>query len=113
MIKSIKGYPNYGVDKAGNVWNTVTSTKLKPRTTNDGYLQVALCKDGICLNKYVHRLVAAAFHGGVTSGMVVNHNDGDKKNNKSTNLTVVTQKVNIAHAEKTKLITRGKDGKFK
>jgi len=113
MIKTIKDFPNYGIDKSGNVWNIKKNKKLKPRANGKGYLHVYLCETGKCNNRYVHRLVAAAFNGKLTDVDVVNHIDGNKLNCKSSNLEIVSQKENIEHAERTKLITRDKSGKFK
>lgn len=46
----------------------------------------------------VHRLVAQVFVKGQASGLVVNHIDGDKANNRADNLEWVTIQENTAHA---------------
>ena len=71
---------------------------LKPKKNNCGYLRVALRANGKTTDASVHRLVAAAFIGELTDGMVVNHIDGCKTNNNLTNLEVVTYTGNLLHA---------------
>ena len=68
---------------------------LKPVNNNDGYLQVALSKDGKQTTFLVHRLVYEAFNGKIPEGMQVNHIDEDKTNNSIENLNVMTSKENI------------------
>ena len=55
----------------------------KPNNNGSGYLNVSLGKLG---HRYVHRLVAEAFHGPIPTGLWVCHNDGDPSNNKPQNL---------------------------
>lgn len=70
---------------------------LKPRMTKYGYLIVCLCKDGKKKDYAVHRLVGKAFIG-VEAGMVLNHIDGCKTNNRASNLELVTYAENSKHA---------------
>jgi hypothetical protein len=46
------------------------------------------------LNRRVHQLVAEAFHGSRPDGLVIRHLDGDKMNNRATNLRYGTSSEN-------------------
>lgn len=75
--------------------------KLKIRYSRNGYGYVD-CVDGDKKRRYqVHRLVAYYFCEGYFDGAVVNHKDGDTKNNNYTNLEWCTQRENILKSYKT------------
>lgn len=61
-----------------------------------GYLTVALSIKGKQRTLYIHRLVMLAFFG--KSALDVNHIDGDKTNNRLSNLEYVSRKENTRHA---------------
>ena len=63
-----------------NVWTILKSGKC------NGYVRVSLCKDGRMRHKFVHRLVLEAFVGPCQPGLECRHMDGDRTNNKLTNL---------------------------
>lgn len=69
-----------------------------------GYLNVVLTKNQIRKTKKVHRLVAEAFIENKENLPIINHKDGNKKNNSIDNLEWVTYKENSIHAVKTGLI---------
>lgn len=72
---------------------------LKPGVKKNGYLQVSLVKeDGGILYISIHRLVAICFIPNSNANSVVNHKDGNKKNNSLTNLEWATQKENVKHS---------------
>lgn len=96
----VKGFEDYEVSDLGRVrtLNYKRTGKVKvlsPQATKGGYLQVLLYKDGKKKRFYVHRLVVIAFIGDIPKGMVVNHLNEDKLDNRLSNLEVVTQKENI------------------
>ena len=74
---------------------TVKGKILKPSTTPKGYQHVILCKNGKAKNFFVHRLVYAAFCGEIPEGLVVNHINEVKTDNRLENLNLMTQKENI------------------
>ena len=61
------------------------------------YKQVSLMADGHRYHRDVHRLVAEAFLG-VHPGLVVNHKDHNRYNNRVGNLEWITQRENVLHA---------------
>jgi len=74
---------------------------LSPYISGQGYPTIAI-KEGARRPKYsVHRLVASAFCEGYAPGLSVNHIDGDKTNNRPSNLEWVTLERNTAAAWET------------
>ena len=72
------------------------------------YLTVNLNKENKVKRLYVHRLVAKAFIENIDNKLEVNHIDGDKHNNKVTNLEWVTRSENLKHAWDNELFDREK-----
>ena len=99
----------YSVSDQGNVranWSDVPrrnlthririerSQQLKPSVHTTGYLRVAL---GRGAHRYIHRLVAAAFHPNLDGLPQVDHIDGDRKNNSAANLRWVSVRDNARY----------------
>ncbi len=100
MLK-IKDFEDYTIDKNGNVFSIRKDKYLKPYLDRkNGYLSVALYKDGTHKNYRVHRLVAETFIPNPSNLPQVNHIDGNKLNNNVDNLEWCTSKQNIQHAWK-------------
>lgn len=78
---------------------------LKPQINKmgKGYFTVGLCKRGKQKNELIHRLVAKAFIPNPKNLPMVNHKDGNTKNNKKNNLEWCTCQENIQHAYRTGL----------
>ncbi|MED2969408.1 HNH endonuclease [Bacillus subtilis] len=93
----------YEVSNQGNVRNYLTGKQLKLRDKN-GYSQVVLWLNRNRKDVSVHRLVALAFLKKDAQRNYVNHKDGNKKNNKVSNLEWVTPRENKIHAWRTGLI---------
>jgi DNA-binding NarL/FixJ family response regulator len=86
--------------KKGNIKEQIRKTGLDVST---GYINVMLRKNNKPLTKRVHRLVAEAFVPNPDNKLVVNHIDGNKKNNKASNLEWMTYSENTLHSFKTGL----------
>lgn len=88
----------YEVSKFGNVRRMGSDTNLVPCDHYAGYKQVKLSIKGKTTNHYVHRLVAAAYCANPDNKPHVNHKDGDRTNNRATNLEWCTINENNLHA---------------
>ena len=95
-IKSLK----YGKEKI-----------LKPRLGKRGYQMVQLYKDGKGKNYRIHRLVYEAFNDKIPKGLVVNHLNEIKTDNRLENLEICTNKENINHGTCRARMSAAKKGK--
>ena len=101
ILKPIKEYDyKYLISNDGNVFSINLKTFLKISYDTNGYAYVVLYLNGKSKNESIHRLVAKYFIENVDNKYAVNHRDGDKKNNKITNLEWCTQSENEIHASK-------------
>ena len=100
-MKEIKGFPGYFVTKNGKVYSNkrgkLRELKPAPRSKN-GYLGVALTKNGKKVTKNVHRLVAEAYIPNPDNLPEVNHIDENKLNNHVDNLEWVTSSQNTRYS---------------
>jgi hypothetical protein len=83
------------VNEQGQVYNATTCKEITQREKN-GYLTVVLRADGGYKMFGVHRLVCDAFHGAPPSPRhQPDHINGDRKDNRPSNLEWVTPKENV------------------
>ena len=82
------------------IFNLSPAAVKARKTSLRSYSMVTLCKDGLRKNIYVHRLVADAFLGVKPKGLVTDHINGDKYDNRLCNLRYVTTRENIWSSEK-------------
>jgi hypothetical protein len=87
--KSIDGFPGYSVTSDGDVRRE--GNKVSTTSDGRGYLKVfAYNENGEKKSLKIHRIVALAFIKNPDNLPVVNHIDGDKHNNRLSNLEWVT-----------------------
>lgn len=110
MWKDIVGYEGFYEISDEGIVRTVSrrvpckgGTRMVPSRIRkfditSGYYDVALCKQGKMRTFLVHRLVAEAFLPNPENKEMVNHKDGNKRNNSVDNLEWVTRAENDLHA---------------
>jgi hypothetical protein len=98
MWKDIKHYEGVYEASSEGMVRRKTTMKVLAIARQCGYASVHLCKDGIRRRVALHRIVAETFVPGYFLGAVVNHIDGNPKNNRADNLEWCTQKQNIRHS---------------
>ena len=111
MRKEITGYEGiYSVTSSGDIYSdgriidtgsvfTICKERKLKQSTSRGYKQVSLYKDKKMKTVKVHKLVALMFCKNYRSDLVINHRDGNKLNNSSSNLEWCTSTYNEKHAK--------------
>ena len=95
-MRDVKGYEGlYGITSCGKVWSYKNERFLKPYANNNGYLGVALSKNGKAKQFLVHRLVAEAYIPNPNNLPQVDHIDNDKTHNYVNNLQWITGRDNV------------------
>lgn len=94
----INGFPNYSVSTEGEIRNDARKELKSPTKNHSGYLVVDLYSNGERYKKRVSRLVGEAFVENPKNKTQINHIDGNKDNNRASNLEWVTPEENMRHA---------------
>lgn len=103
MWKDVIGYKDlYQINELGEIRSCRGNIK-KQNVINSGYLVVDLYKNNVRHTLLVHRLVAQVFVPNPDNLEVVNHIDGNKLNNKASNLEWCDYTNNLNHARKSNL----------
>ena len=89
--RPIPGFPGYTITRSGTVRNA-EGKKLSPRKDVDGYSRVDIRLKGQRITRFVHTLVEKTFGG---SGSEVDHKNGDRSDNRASNLETVSRKENM------------------
>lgn len=109
--KQIPGFPDYFITEYGEVYSTRLRGwekephlhKMRPKNPGrkEKYLNIILCRENEQITKSIHRLVAEAFVDGYFDGAVVNHIDGNNRNNTASNLEWTTVQDNVQKSYQT------------
>lgn len=106
MFKEIKGYEHYLVSDSGEVYSLKSNKILKPDIDKDGYEIYRISNEENKRKAFKgHRLVGLTFIENPDNLPIVNHIDGNKRNNHLSNLEWCTNEYNVQHAVKTGLMT--------
>ena len=110
--RTIKGLGCYEISSNGRIrsldkvvptvhgaYRTIRGKILNPRLDSRGrYELVDLTNDSGMRNTFLlHRIVCEAFFGKIPTNMEVNHKNGDKRDNRISNLEIVTHSQNERH----------------
>jgi hypothetical protein len=96
IFKTIEEFPNYMVSNFGNVKRSNSDSILKTKCKND-YNVINLYKQKQ-YTRFIHRLVAKTFIENPNNYDQVNHIDGNKSNNHTSNLEWCNYTQNKLHA---------------
>ena len=111
-FKTIDDLKNYLIGDNGNISSLFSITRKNRviQTMKSGYRIVNLSFEGKTKTFYIHRLVAQAHIPNPENKATVNHIDGDKSNNRVSNLEWTTRSENSKHGYDNGLIKipRGK-----
>ncbi len=96
---------DYKVTPLGDVYSIKFNKVklLKVSITKSGYGRVRISNDGKASTVSIQRIVAKTFLDDYSEDLQVNHVDGNKLNNRVSNLEMVTAKENILHSYRTGL----------
>lgn len=99
---------SYEASDSGQLRNAVTKRILHPSVNQGGYEHVSFQTEGRRRSVRVHRAIYEAWHGPIPDGLTINHLNGDKRDNRPSNLEACTVLENVRHAAATGLMPTGK-----
>ncbi|EYT61551.1 NUMOD4 motif-containing HNH endonuclease [Microbacterium sp. UCD-TDU] len=99
--RPVLGYDLYEVSDLGRVRSKRGSRRiLKQQPTRDGYMVLNLSQKGAVTKRRVHHLVLEAFVGVRADGQEACHGDGERSNNRLSNLRWDTHLANMADRDR-------------
>jgi len=112
-MNDFKSFGRYNVYADGRVYSNITNRWLKPSVDKSGYHSLRLSTDSGVIRIKVHRLVAKVFIPNQNNFPQINHKDGNKSNNKVSNLEWCTAFHNNKHARDSGLNDISKSNKVR
>lgn len=100
MFKYIDGFDGYQFHDNGEIYSEKRTRFLKQRLRKDGYKDVWLSNNGKSCIFLSHRIICKAFFGDFPISIDVNHKDGNRSNNRLSNLELCTRSENCLHGYK-------------
>jgi len=102
----------WSIDDEGRIWRMRTwrGNPIKPRRAEKRggkYLGISRMKYGVYIIGFAHRLVWQHFFGDIPDGLIINHINGAKKDNRPSNLELATYGYNAQHAHR--VLNAGRD----
>lgn len=103
-------WDKYSSSPDGTVFGA-RGNRLKPILHHTGYSVMTARKPGIQKQLRIHRFVWECHRGEIPEGLIINHINGDKRDNCIDNLEVVTHSENVLHGFRVlgRVPTRGQD----
>lgn len=99
--KPVSENPSYYVSDQGRIKRN--EKEIRQDTDRYGYPRVTISTKGIKHTRNTHQLVAKEFVEGYSEGLQVNHINGNKYDNRASNLEWISNGNNLRHAYKTGL----------
>jgi hypothetical protein len=96
LILQLLNDPRFRITKNGEVWKFIKSSSIWKRVDGPdmGYYRVYYKDSGLLS----HRVVYQHFFGDLSDEMVINHKNGNKRDNSPCNLEQITMGANNRHA---------------
>jgi hypothetical protein len=97
--RALREYPEYEVSTLGRVRNAKKGSIRTPDINSKGYARLRLVRQHKIIRKFVHRLVAETYLENPENKEMVDHINGDHKDNRLCNLRWTTRSENMLNGK--------------